>query len=73
MKQILIDPGLRQLEYDARVMALRLMGANENTFSAECQEVMRRWKPKMLKIIEDNNGPTKRPKTNAKSEKSKIG
>ena len=29
---------------DAEIMALRLLGEDENTFSPECFEVMTRWK-----------------------------
>ena len=30
---------------DCKIMALRLMGESDDTFSPECYEVMARWRP----------------------------
>ncbi len=38
---------------DALIMALRLLGEDENSFSPETREVMNRWRPKCLKLIKE--------------------
>ena len=39
------------IEKDALIMAMRLMGEDENTFAPETLEVMRRWKKKCTVIL----------------------
>jgi hypothetical protein len=46
---------IESIERDALVMALRLMGEKESTFSPECYEVMTRWR-KIAMIILSQKG-----------------
>lgn len=45
-----------KLKGDAMTMALRLLGEDENTFSPECYEVMKRWKKTCLHYINMKSG-----------------
>ena len=38
------DKYVEELKQDALIMALRLLGEDENTFGPECREVMDRWR-----------------------------
>src|SRR5574343_710404 len=40
-----------QMESDAMTPALRLYGEDDSTFSPECYEVMRRWRPMVEAIL----------------------
>lgn len=42
---------IEQLEHDAMVIALRLMGEDDATFSPECHEAMKRWREKAQKYF----------------------
>ncbi len=44
---------IETLKTDALIMALRLLGEDENSFSPETREVMNRWRPKCLKLIKE--------------------
>jgi len=54
MPESVIINEIIQLKKDALVMALRLMGEDDETFSPECHEVMQRWKPIALKACADS-------------------
>lgn len=43
---------MRAMEADALTMALRLLGEDENTFSPETAEVMDRWRPIALHVLQ---------------------
>lgn len=43
-----------QLEKDAMIMALRLLGEDEETFSPECYEVIKRWRPKAIEYFKQS-------------------
>ena len=45
-----------KLKTEAMTMALRLLVEDENTFSPECYEVMKQWKPKCLHYINMKSG-----------------
>ena len=53
MPESVIINEIIQLKKDALVMALRLMGEKDETFSPECYEVMKRWEPIALKACAD--------------------
>jgi len=53
MPESVIINEIIQLKKDALVMALRLMGEDDETFSPECHEVMKRWKPIALKACKE--------------------
>lgn len=40
------------LEAELRIIALRLLGEDESTFSPETKEVMDRWKPRLLEMLD---------------------
>ena len=42
-------------EKDALIMALRLLGEDESTYSPETYEVMSRWRPKALEVLNHPN------------------
>ena len=44
---------VRELEADAMVMALRLLGEDPETFGPECYVTMQIWGPKALKLVEN--------------------
>ena len=46
----------RQLEHDVITLALRLYGEDENTFSPEAYDVMKRWKPEVEKMLKEGVG-----------------
>ena len=46
-----LGEGVETLKEDALIMALRLLGEDENSFSPETREVMNRWRPKCLKVL----------------------
>jgi hypothetical protein len=46
------EQGSSELQNDAMIMALRLLGEDESTFSPESIQVMKRWRPKALEFIE---------------------
>lgn len=41
-----------QIKKDAIIMALRLLGEDENKMSPECREVMKRWRPIVMEAFE---------------------
>jgi len=45
-----------QILKDAMIMALRLLGEDEDTFSPECREVMNRWRPVVLAYFREECG-----------------
>jgi len=45
-----------QILKDAMIMALRLLGEDEDTFSPECREVMNRWRPVAMKYFREECG-----------------
>ena len=45
-----------QIRKDAMIMALRLLGEDEGTFSPECREVMDRWRPVALAYFREECG-----------------
>ena len=45
------DKYVESIKKDALVMALRLLGEDENTFSPECQEVMSRWRLIAIRVL----------------------
>ena len=47
---------IETIKQDATTMALRLLGEDENTFSPECYEVMKRWRPIALEAVRSVNG-----------------
>jgi len=49
------ENAVTHLEKDAMIMALRLFGENENTFSPECYEVMERWNQKIKDYIVEHS------------------
>ncbi|GEM_PF-7098681 len=53
MPESVIINEIIQLKKDALVMALRLMGEDDETFSPECHEVMKRWEPIALKACKE--------------------
>ena len=53
--QSTLEDKINQLENDCKVMVLRLYGESDDTFSPECYEVMKRWRPKCLNIIHNNS------------------
>ena len=54
-----------RLREDALIMALRLLGEDENSFGPECREVMSRWRPKAEKLLaEDELQPKHWQETN---------
>jgi len=45
------DKYVESIKKDALVMALRLLGENEDTFSPECREAMSRWRPIAMRVL----------------------
>ncbi len=45
-----------EIERDTLTLALRLMGEDDDTFSPETREVMRKWRPKCEAIIDAAHG-----------------
>lgn len=47
---------LIRLGEDALIMSLRLLGEDDSTFSPECFEVMKRWRPMAMEAIKNEGG-----------------
>jgi len=45
------DKYVESIKKDALVMALRLLGENEDTLSPECREAMSRWRPIAMRVL----------------------
>ena len=45
------DKYVEGLKQDALIMALRLLGEDEDTFGPECREVMDRWRPIAERVL----------------------
>ena len=56
MPESVIINEIIQLKKDAFAMALRLIGEDDETFSPECYEVMKRWEPIIESFLAEERG-----------------
>ncbi|CAK0768155.1 hypothetical protein CCP4SC76_5000007 [Gammaproteobacteria bacterium] len=52
---------IKQLRSDCMTLALRLFGEDDDTFSLETYEVMSRWRPKCLALLNGETLPESSP------------